>query len=152
MPPPEPRSRRPAPHQRELGGPSPAPSSGQHPVAGRQRPRPSSTLAPSPTSLMPVPDPDDQPDEHALSEYAPSRREQTPQGQQSVSERAGRRQFHRRAHDAGPDSAAAPAGQVYLSGRVPRALRDELHIRAIHEGRPVVELLRDAIRLYLEEG
>jgi len=39
---------------------------------------------------------------------------------------------------------------VYLSGRVPRALRDELHIRAIGEGRPVVDLLRDAIRGYLE--
>ncbi|WP_433803284.1 hypothetical protein [Actinomycetospora sp. CA-084318] len=39
---------------------------------------------------------------------------------------------------------------VYLSGRVPRALRDELHIRAIEEGRPVVDLLRDAIRGYLD--
>ena len=152
MPPPEPRSRRPAPHQRELGGPPPTPSSsGQRPVAGRQRPRPSSALAPSPTSLMPVPDHDDQPDEHALGEHAPSRREHAPQGQQSFSERAGRRQFHRQAHDAGPDPASASAELVYLSGRVPRALRDELHIRAIREGRPVVELLRDAIRLYLDE-
>ncbi|GLZ52074.1 hypothetical protein Acsp07_16910 [Actinomycetospora sp. NBRC 106378] len=41
---------------------------------------------------------------------------------------------------------------VYLSGRVPRALRDELHIRAIEEGRPVVDLLRDAIRGYLDVG
>jgi hypothetical protein len=40
---------------------------------------------------------------------------------------------------------------VYLSGRVPRGLRDELHIRSIHEGRPVVELLRDAIRHYLDD-
>lgn len=56
---------------------------------------------------------------------------------------AGRRQ-HRRA---GP-----PAEElVYLSGRVPRPLRDELHIRAIGEGRPVVELLRDAIRGYLDQ-
>ncbi len=108
-------------------------------------------MAPSPTSLMPVPDHDDQPDEHALGEHAPSRREHAPQGQQSFSERAGRRQFHRQAHDAGPDPASASAELVYLSGRVPRALRDELHIRAIREGRPVVELLRDAIRLYLDE-
>lgn len=47
---------------------------------------------------------------------------------------------------------SAPTRQelVYLSGRVPRALRDELHIRAIEEGRPVVDLLRDAIRGYLD--
>jgi hypothetical protein len=30
-------------------------------------------------------------------------------------------------------------------------LRDELHIGAIHDGRPVVELLRDAIRVYLDD-
>lgn len=47
---------------------------------------------------------------------------------------------------------AGPTRQelVYLSGRVPRSLRDELHIRAIEEGRPVVDLLRDAIRGYLD--
>ena len=56
----------------------------------------------------------------------------------------GRRQHHR--------AAGTPRQeQVYLSGRVPRALRDELHIRAIAEGRPVVDLLRDAIRHYLDE-
>ena len=59
--------------------------------------------------------------------------------------RTGRRQHHR-----APGSSAAAAELVYLSGRVPRALRDELHIRAIGEGRPVVDLLRDAIRGYLD--
>ncbi|MDL5158777.1 hypothetical protein [Actinomycetospora termitidis] len=57
----------------------------------------------------------------------------------------GRRQHHRA-------PGAARQELVYLSGRVPRALRDELHIRAIEEGRPVVDLLRDAIRGYLDQG
>jgi len=60
--------------------------------------------------------------------------------------RAGRRQHHRALGATGD----AAVELVYLSGRVPRALRDELHIRAISEGRPVVELLRDAIRGYLD--
>lgn len=63
----------------------------------------------------------------------------------SVPDARGRRQHHR--------AAGTPRQeQVYLSGRVPRALRDELHIRAIAEGRPVVDLLRDAIRQYLDEA
>lgn len=63
----------------------------------------------------------------------------------SVPDARGRRQHHR--------AAGTPRQeQVYLSGRVPRALRDELHIRAIAEGRPVVDLLRDAIRHYLDEA
>jgi hypothetical protein len=98
------------------------------PRAGRQRPEPTSSLAPSPAPLMSVPDPD------------PAGTEPAATG------RSGRRQ-HRRAGAA----AGAPTEElVYLSGRVPRALRDELHIRAIGEGRPVVDLLRDAIRGYLE--
>ncbi|HEY2194694.1 MAG TPA: hypothetical protein VGH76_20680 [Actinomycetospora sp.] len=96
---------------------------------------------------MPVPDHDDRPDGPASGEG--------PREEQSFNDRAGRRQFHRRAHgdapDAGPDTDPAPEELVYLSGRVPRALRDELHIRAIHDGRPVVELLREAIRGYLDE-
>jgi hypothetical protein len=59
----------------------------------------------------------------------------------------GRRQ-HRRPAASHPRDAAEEL--VYLSGRVPRALRDELHIRAIQEGRPVVDLLRNAIRGYLD--
>lgn len=98
------------------------------PRAGRQRPEPTSSLAPSPAPLMSVPDPD-------------------PAGAEPAApERSGRRQ-HRRA---GAAAGASTEELVYLSGRVPRALRDELHIRAIGEGRPVVDLLRDAIRGYLE--
>ncbi|MCD2192175.1 hypothetical protein LQ327_02045 [Actinomycetospora endophytica] len=59
----------------------------------------------------------------------------------------GRRQHHR-----GPVVGGAAEELVYLSGRVPRALRDELHIRAIQEGRPVVDLLRQAIRAYLDRA
>ena len=57
----------------------------------------------------------------------------------------GRRQHHRHAVVGGTVEEL-----VYLSGRVPRALRDELHTRAIQEGRPVVDLLREAIRTYLD--
>ena len=93
---------------------------------------------------MPVPDHDDRLDGPASGEG--------PREEQSRDDRAGRRQFHRRADpDAGPDNDPAPEELVYLSGRVPRALRDELHIRAIHDGRPVVELLREAIRGYLDD-
>lgn len=105
----------------------PAPDRRPH----RQRPAPTSALAPAPTPLMPVPGP-------GSVDYT-SAGDRKPR----VDVRAGRRQHHR------------PAGSttdelVYLSGRIPRPLRDELHIRAIHEGRPVVELLRDAIRGYLD--
>jgi hypothetical protein len=95
--------------------------------SGRQRPDPTSALAPAPAPLMPVPAAD-----------APA------SGRDG---RAGRRQHHR---PADPGGGAAGGELVYLSGRVPRALRDELHIRAIGEGRPVVDLLRDAIRAYLD--
>ena len=93
-------------------------------AARRQRPGPTSALSPSPGPLMPVPDVD-----------ADGR----------AGARGGRRQHHR------SGSTTEPADElVYLSGRVPRPLRDELHIRAIGEGRPVVDLLRDAIRGYLD--
>lgn len=95
--------------------------------SGRRRPDPTSALAPAPGSLMPVP---------AADAPAPGR-----------DGRAGRRQHHR---PVDPRGEAAAGELVYLSGRVPRALRDELHIRAIGEGRPVVDLLRDAIRGYLD--
>jgi hypothetical protein len=68
-------------------------------------------------------------------------------GPASGSAAKGRRQHHRSAV-----VGHATEELVYLSGRVPRALRDELHIRAIQEGRPVVDLLRDAIRAYLDRG
>ena len=151
MPPPDAQPPRRAPHERDLGRSPGTASPRRQAPAGRQRPGPSSALAPSPTPLMPVPDHDDQPDD------PPHRQppgERTSSGQ-PLSDRAGRRQFHRRAHDdaldAGPDADPVAEELVYLSGRVPRALRDELHIRAIHDGRPVVELLRDAIRRYLDE-
>lgn len=94
---------------------------------GRVRPEPTSGLAPSPSPLMSAPD--------APSDAAALRGPK------------GRRQHHR--------STGAAVGHtteelVYLSGRVPRPLRDELHLRAISEGRPVVDLLRQAIRGYLD--
>lgn len=91
----------------------------------RLRPAPTSALSPAPGSLMPVPA-DDRP--------APD------------SGRAGRRQHHR-----APGGPGRPEAEdlVYLSGRIPRKLRDELHVQAIGEGRPVVELMRDALRGYL---
>lgn len=116
--------------------PPPEPQSEQR--AGRRRPGPSPTgrqrpetsaLAPAPGPLMSVPDP--------------------ARGTASAGTRAGRRQHHR---TAGSQAGAASEELVYLSGRVPRALRDELHIRAIGEGRPVVDLLRDAIRGYLDHA
>lgn len=144
MPPPEPQPPRRAPHERDHGRPPGAASPRRQVPAGRQRPGPSSALAPSPTPLMPVPDHDDRLDGPVSGEG--------PREEQRLHDRAGRRQFHRRADpDAGPDIDPAPEELVYLSGRVPRALRDELHIRAIHDGRPVVELLREAIRGYLDD-
>jgi hypothetical protein len=68
-----------------------------------------------------------------------------------TSDRAGRRQYRQRTSATPLGPASSSEELVYLSGRVPRQLRDELHIRAIHDGRPVVELLRDAIRQYLDD-
>ncbi len=39
--------------------------------------------------------------------------------------------------------------EVYLSGRVPKSLRDELRHQAIREGRSTVDLLKDAVTAYL---
>jgi hypothetical protein len=44
---------------------------------------------------------------------------------------------------------AGPAQLVYLSARVPRALRDRLQMQSIREGRPVVKLLTEAVENYL---
>ena len=146
MPPPEPRTPREAPPARHPGGHPDADNPRSPAPVGRQRPRPHSALAPSPVPLMPVPDHHDQPDEPLRGQ---------PRSDQPYSDRAGRRQFHRTARDTAPHSdpepGPAPEELVYLSGRVPRALRDELHIQAIRDGRPVVELLRDAIRFYLDQ-
>jgi hypothetical protein len=113
--------------------PSPAPDAGgarRRPgpsPAGRLRPEPTSALTPSPSPLMAV------------------RGNPSPEGAPGSSTGPkGRRQHHR------PAARGAAEELVYLSGRVPRALRDELHIRAIQEGRPVVDLLRNAIRAYLD--
>ena len=40
--------------------------------------------------------------------------------------------------------------EVYLSGRVPKSLRDELRHQAIHEGRSTADLLKDAVKAYLD--
>jgi len=45
---------------------------------------------------------------------------------------------------------AGPADLVYLSARVPKALRAALQHQAIHEGRSVAKLLADAVNAYLE--
>ena len=53
-----------------------------------------------------------------------------------------------------PPPPTAPAGtnqSVYLSARVPRALRDAIQHQAIREGRPVAKLLIDAVTAYLTE-
>lgn len=59
-----------------------------------------------------------------------------------------------------PPAAAAPdpapqraaSGELrYLSGRIPKELRDEFQHQAIREDRPVVQLLQDAVRLYLDQ-
>jgi hypothetical protein len=115
-------------------------SSPQRATTGRQRPGPNSALAPSPTPLMPVPDPE--PGDQRRGP-GPGRTDDDRAG----GDRGGRRQHHRR-----PDDPATHSEDlVYLSGRVPRPLRDELHIQAIHEGRPIVDLLREAIRDYLDQ-
>jgi hypothetical protein len=46
---------------------------------------------------------------------------------------------------------AGPVQLVYLSARVPRALRDAIQHQAIREGRPVAKLLADAVTAYLTE-
>jgi len=143
MPPPEPRapepraSHSPGPRQRQqdAGRRQPGPS-----AAARQRPSSTSALSPSPSPLMSVPDPTE-PAAGETSRGGPSGTGSG--GGSSETTQAGRRQHHR-----APGTATQEL--VYLSGRVPRALRDELHIRAIGEGRPVVDLLRDAIRSYLD--
>jgi hypothetical protein len=106
--------------------PEPPPAAGRSP-RGRLRPEPTSALAPSPSPLMSVPD-------------------ELPREGAAGAGTKGRRQHHR--HVVGDTAEEL----VYLSGRVPRALRDELHIRAIEEGRPVVDLLRHAIRAYLDHS
>ena len=51
-----------------------------------------------------------------------------------------------------PEAATSGSVQlVYLSARVPRALRDALQHQAIREGRPVAKLLADAVTAYLIE-
>ena len=144
MPPPEPRTpRRAAPREPAR---TPSAAEAQRGATGRQRPAPNSALAPSPTPLMPVPDPDRSDHRSGAGDAHPDRvRGARDRG---AGDRAGRRQHHRR----GDGAATHSEELVYLSGRVPRALRDELHIRAIHEGRPLVELLRDAIGQYLENN
>lgn len=112
----------------------------------RRRPAPTSALAPSPAPLMPVPDPPRprQPEPPAGRGPAAGDPERGPG---HANERAGRRQHHRPGAPPEPDAEKL----VFLSGRIPRPLRDELHIRAIHEGRPAVDLLRDALRRYLDD-
>lgn len=39
---------------------------------------------------------------------------------------------------------------VYLSARVPKSLRTELQLYAVREGVPVVKLVQDAVRAYLD--
>jgi hypothetical protein len=145
MPPPEPDSSRRVRQETQRTGQA-GPAASRQTTGSRQRPAPSSALAPSPTPLMPVPDSDD--DHGSDGGLGRGRPDRGP-----TSDRAGRRQYRQRgegrATPIGPVSSSEEL--VYLSGRVPRGLRDELHIRAIHDGRPVVELLRDAIRQYLDD-
>ncbi len=49
-----------------------------------------------------------------------------------------------------PGSKTPAETLVYLSGRVPKSLRDELKRRAIDEDRPLADLLADAVRNYLQ--
>ena len=146
MPPPEPQSSPRVRREPQQGGRAGAAASQQRMTGGRQRPAPSSALAPSPAPLMPVPDPDGDDSPAAGPGHGRTDRDPTP-------ERAGRRQYRQRSDRSATPTGPAPSSEelVYLSGRVPRGLRDELHITAIHEGRPVVELLRDAIRQYLDD-
>jgi hypothetical protein len=50
-----------------------------------------------------------------------------------------------------PAAPSASAQLVYLSARVPRALRNAIQHQAIREGRPVAQLLADAVTAYLSE-
>ena len=50
-----------------------------------------------------------------------------------------------------PSATSASAQLVYLSARVPRALRNAIQHQAIREGRPVAQLLADAVTAYLSE-
>ena len=50
-----------------------------------------------------------------------------------------------------PAAPSASAQLVYLSARVPRALRNAIQHQAIREGRPVAKLLADAVTAYLSE-
>lgn len=48
-----------------------------------------------------------------------------------------------------PDAGPPAEPMVYLSARVPLTLRAELQHEAIRQGRPVAQLLQDAVRSYL---
>lgn len=50
------------------------------------------------------------------------------------------------------EAAASGTTMKFLSARVPKELRDELHHQAIREGRPVAQLVEDSVRLYLEQN
>jgi len=50
-----------------------------------------------------------------------------------------------------PDPQVGESDTVYLSGRVPKSLRDDLRHQAIHEGRPTADLLKDAVQAYLDK-
>jgi hypothetical protein len=39
---------------------------------------------------------------------------------------------------------------VYLSARVPKSLRTELQHEAVRQGRPIANLIQDAVRAYLD--
>ncbi len=54
-------------------------------------------------------------------------------------------------HPAPPSATSDSSQLVYLSARVPRALRDAIQHQAIREGRPVAKLLIDAVTAYLTE-
>jgi hypothetical protein len=148
MPPPEPESSPRVRREPQQGGRPGPTASQQRTTGGRQRPAPSSALAPSPTPLMPVPDPDPDGDHRPAVGPGHGRTDHDP-----TPGKAGRRQYRQRNDRSAAPTGPAPSSEelVYLSGRVPRGLRDELHIRAIHDGRPIVELLRDAIRQYLDD-
>lgn len=49
-----------------------------------------------------------------------------------------------------PDEPQRAEVIVMLGGRVPESLRRDLRLRAVREGRPMDQLLQDAVRAYLE--
>jgi hypothetical protein len=55
------------------------------------------------------------------------------------------------AQPAPPSATSGSSESVYLSARVPRALRDAIQHQAIREGRPLAKLLIDAVTAYLTE-